>query len=262
MINVCRENLMDGAIRAFARRSFNPEAKLSVIFMDDFMQAEGSVDKGGPTRGFFRLLMIALRDSTLFTGPQNSKNLSLDSHALRRGLYRTYGVMIAVALVHGGVLPSCFSERLYQNLCSTPTSPPTLEEVADQDLQLKLKKISEAVDITAARAAIEEAAESLSLLGSLRHITTMEGRDQLVQAATSFYVEGRTEEALQHATAVGPDFTYFLIKMLGLAEGLNTIGLLDLMKIHPSIFKDVFFIREAFKGYRLDLPVQSNAVPS
>ncbi|XP_028424202.1 G2/M phase-specific E3 ubiquitin-protein ligase-like isoform X3 [Perca flavescens] len=200
MINVCRENLMDGAIRAFARRSFNPEAKLSVIFMDDFMQAEGSVDKGGPTRGFFRLLMIALRDSTLFTGPQNSKNLSLDSHALRRGLYRTYGVMIAVALVHGGVLPSCFSERLYQNLCSTPTSPPTLEEVADQDLQLKLKKISEAVDITAARAAIEEAAESLSLLGSLRHITTMEGRDQLVQAATSFYVEGRTEEALQHCS--------------------------------------------------------------
>ncbi|XP_028454088.1 uncharacterized protein LOC114568671 isoform X3 [Perca flavescens] len=139
MINVCRENLMDGAIRAFARRSFNPEAKLSVIFMDDFMQAEGSVDEGGPTREFFRLLMMALRDSALFTGPQNSKNLSLDSHALRRGLYRTYGGMIAVALVHGGVFPSFFSERLYQNLCSIPTSPPTLEEVADQDLQLKLK---------------------------------------------------------------------------------------------------------------------------
>lgn len=48
---------------------------------------------------------------------------------------------MAVALVHGGVLPSFFSERLYQNLCSTPTSPPTLEEVADQDLQLKLKKV-------------------------------------------------------------------------------------------------------------------------
>lgn len=48
--------------------------------MDDFMQAEGSVDEGGPTREFFRLLMMALKDSTLFTGPQNSKNLSLDSH--------------------------------------------------------------------------------------------------------------------------------------------------------------------------------------
>lgn len=59
--------------------------------------------------------------------------------ALHTGLYRTYGVMMAVALVHGGVLPSFFSERLYQNLCCTPTSQPTLEEVADQDLQLKLK---------------------------------------------------------------------------------------------------------------------------
>lgn len=51
--------------------------------------------------------------------------------------------MIAVALVHGGVLPSFFSERLYQNLCSTPTSPPTLEEVADSDLQWKLKRVCE-----------------------------------------------------------------------------------------------------------------------
>ena len=46
-------------------------------------------------------------------------------------------------------------------------------------------------------------------------------------------------------------------------EGLNTLGLLDLMKIHPSIFKEsVFFIVEALKGYRLDLPVPSRAVPS
>lgn len=80
MINVCRENIMDGATRAFRRRSFKPEAKLSVVFMDDLMQAEGAVDEGGPTREFFRLLMIALKDSTLFTGPENSKILSLDSH--------------------------------------------------------------------------------------------------------------------------------------------------------------------------------------
>ncbi|KAL7369794.1 hypothetical protein ABVT39_009065 [Epinephelus coioides] len=51
----------------------------------------------------------------------------------------------------------------------------------------------------------------------------MEGRDQLVQAATSFYMEGRTKEALQQLT-----------------EGLGTLGLLDLMKINPSIFKEVF----------------------
>lgn len=79
-INVCRENVMDGAKRAFARRSFNPEAKVSVVFMDDSMQAEGAVDEGGPSREFFRLLMMAMKESTLFTGPENNKNLSLDSH--------------------------------------------------------------------------------------------------------------------------------------------------------------------------------------
>ena len=65
------------------------------------------------------------------------------------------------------------------------------------ELSMMSLKISEAVDITAARAVIEEAAESLSLFRSLRHITTIEGRDQLVQAATSFYLEGRTKKALQ-----------------------------------------------------------------
>ncbi|MEQ2229955.1 hypothetical protein ILYODFUR_024205 [Ilyodon furcidens] len=94
--------------------------------------------------------------------------------------------MIAVALVHGGMLPSFFSERFYRNLCSPPTSPTTLEE------------IRVAGDITEARDAIEGAAESLSSLGSLKYVTTMEGCDQLVQAATSFYVEERTKEALQH----------------------------------------------------------------
>lgn len=93
MINVCRENIMDGAMRAFARRSFNPEAKLSVVFMDDFMQAEGSVDEGGPTREFFRLLMMALKDGTLFTGPQNSKNLSLDSHGWYPHLTRSSNIL-------------------------------------------------------------------------------------------------------------------------------------------------------------------------
>lgn len=58
-------------------------------------------------------------------------------------------------------------------------------------------KISEAGDINAARDAIEESSESLSLLGSMRYIGTLEDRDQLVQAATTFYVEGRTKEALE-----------------------------------------------------------------
>lgn len=82
MINICRDNIMDGAKRAFTRRSFNPGARISVVFMDETMQAEGAVDEGGPSREFYRLLMMAIKDSTLFTGPEDKKNLSLDCHGL------------------------------------------------------------------------------------------------------------------------------------------------------------------------------------
>lgn len=33
---------------------------------------------------------------------------------------------------------------------------------------------------------------------------------------------------------------FVVVVLYRLAEGLNTLGLLDLMKIHPSIFKEVF----------------------
>lgn len=68
--------------------------------------------------------------------------------------------------------------------------------------KLYMTKISETGDITAARDAIMEAADSLSLLGSLGHITTMEERDQLVQAAITFYVKGKTKEALQQLVCI------------------------------------------------------------
>ncbi|KAK9976744.1 hypothetical protein ABG768_021947 [Culter alburnus] len=152
--------------------------------------------------------------------------------------------MIAVALVHGGLFPSFFSERLYQNLCSLPSSLPTLEEITDLDLQCKLKKI-EAEDLMAARDAIMQAADSLSLLGSLGHINSMVERDHLVQAAISFYVEGKTKEALQQ-----------------FAEGLSTLGVLNMMRIHPSTFKMAFcFSDKILKATDLMILFQAELSP-
>ncbi|XP_024118464.1 G2/M phase-specific E3 ubiquitin-protein ligase [Oryzias melastigma] len=212
LLNICRTDVLDGALRAFQRTRFSPYGRLSVVFMDEMSQAEGAVDEGGPTREFFRLLMMKIRDSMLFSGPEEEKYLNLDSDALQRGLYRTFGVMIAVAIVHGGVMPGFFSQKLYDNLCERETPAPTLGDISDLELQKKLRKvcqfftvyisipnlsIAEAQHVEEAREAINEAAESLSLLGSYRYITTLDGRDQLVQAATTFYVEGRTMEALE-----------------------------------------------------------------
>lgn len=66
---------MEGTMQTFSRRSFSPEAKWSVLFIYDFLQAERAEDEGE----FFQLL-AALKDSTLFSGPQNTKSLSRDGH--------------------------------------------------------------------------------------------------------------------------------------------------------------------------------------
>lgn len=63
-INVCRSNILKCSLQAFQRRRFNPEANLDVVFVDEDMNAEVSVDEGGPTRDFlssWQLSMVVLR---------------------------------------------------------------------------------------------------------------------------------------------------------------------------------------------------------
>ena len=73
VVNVAREDVLDGGYRAFCRTSFNARRKLSVRF-----SGEDGVDSGGPTREFLRLAMYALKESSLFVGPAKAKTVSLD----------------------------------------------------------------------------------------------------------------------------------------------------------------------------------------
>lgn len=73
---------MNCALRAFGRTRFDPKKKISVVFVDDDGHGEGAVDDGGPQREFLRLLLIDLRRSAIFQGPENQKNLSLDVNGM------------------------------------------------------------------------------------------------------------------------------------------------------------------------------------
>lgn len=48
-----------------------------------------------------------------------------------------------------------------------------------------------------ANEAIMEAADSLSIVGALRHVSTLEEKDSLVQSAANFFVNGRVNTALE-----------------------------------------------------------------
>ncbi|ROL47709.1 G2/M phase-specific E3 ubiquitin-protein ligase [Anabarilius grahami] len=226
-INVCRDNVLLCSLRAFKRRFFNPEAKLDVVFVDEDDNGEGAVDEGGPTREYLRLLMRAVHQSNIFEGHEKDRQLSLDTQALQTKLYMWVAKMIAVCVVHGGVGPHFFSERLFHQICGIPTRPATVDEVGDHTFREQLIKIQEATTVREANGAIAEAADSLSIIGALRHVSSLEEKDSLVQSAADFFVNGRLATALDQ-----------------FVEGLKTLGLLKELRKNPAVFYNMFVSEE------------------
>ena len=61
--------------------------------------------------------------------------------ALQTKLYTWVATMIAVCVVHGGVGPHFFSERLFQQICGLPTLPTIVDEVGDHTFREHLIKV-------------------------------------------------------------------------------------------------------------------------
>ncbi|XP_058233464.1 G2/M phase-specific E3 ubiquitin-protein ligase-like [Hemibagrus wyckioides] len=136
-----RTAVLDGAIRGFRRISYNPNHTMCIKFSDDMGTTEEAVDLGGPRREFLRLLMEALSQSEMFEG---HLNMALDSFAVRDDRYFFAGRSTAVSLVHGGPPPCLLSETLFNCLVKGPEmSRPVIEDIADNELYEKLKKVSE-----------------------------------------------------------------------------------------------------------------------
>ncbi|XP_047241323.1 G2/M phase-specific E3 ubiquitin-protein ligase-like [Girardinichthys multiradiatus] len=140
--NVSRSAVLDGAICGFKRVSYNPLFSMNVKFSGDFGKNEEAIDLGGPRRECLRLLIEALSMSPMFEGTDESKNLAMNSTAMREDKYFLAGRAIAVSLVHGGPAPRSLSPVLFASLVGGPNAAcPTLKYVTDADLQEKLKKM-------------------------------------------------------------------------------------------------------------------------
>ncbi|KAI4795756.1 hypothetical protein KUCAC02_029668 [Chaenocephalus aceratus] len=157
---------------AFARSTFDPEARIDVVFIDIEGVGEGAVDEGGPTREFCTLLMRQIQAYLIFEGPEERRTLALDSVALQKGHYKIIGQIIVVCLLQGLVSPHFLSDRLFQ-------------------------QIAEATTVEAAKEAVEEASEELSLMGGMRFLSNLSQRDELLAAVLHHYCDGRLLEALQ-----------------------------------------------------------------
>ena len=84
VVNVTREEVLDGARRGFRRATFNNKHTLSVKF-----SGEAGIDDGGPTREFMRLVLKALLDSHLFEGRENCKMLAVNISGRNNGIIKS-----------------------------------------------------------------------------------------------------------------------------------------------------------------------------
>ena len=90
--NVTRRNPLEGAVRAIHRKEFQPSNPVSVKFADDFGQAEGAIDEGGPMRELFRLILKEIKDSIAFTGDESVKIISLNAKGKYLNFYIKYKI--------------------------------------------------------------------------------------------------------------------------------------------------------------------------
>ncbi|XP_050961083.1 uncharacterized protein LOC127162333, partial [Labeo rohita] len=220
--NINRKNILDGAFRAFGRKSYDPFRRISVRFSDECGNFEEAVDLGGPRREFLSLLMEEIEKSAVLAGPDGCKNLALDSVAVREDRYYLVGKAIAVSMVHGGPSPGFFSSTLFECISNGQVSP-TIEDVNDLDLQAKIKKISHAATMEELCEATECMSEYLANAGCLRAVKCLKDKDLLLQDILLFQVVNRLHGPLER-----------------LKEGLGTLGLLEAVVQHKDAFRPLF----------------------
>ncbi|XP_053329662.1 G2/M phase-specific E3 ubiquitin-protein ligase-like [Spea bombifrons] len=221
--NINRNNVWEGAVRGVRRSSFCPNNNISVKFSDDSGKIEEAVDLGGPRREFFRLLMSYISKSSLFEGSDSSKNLSLDSRGIRENCYFDTGRFISISLVHGG--PSgFFSEMLFKSIAYGPeTIQPSLDDVCDFEIASKIKKFADCSTIEELKTLINENLDFLTNAGCLRTVKVLNDKNWLVKDLLMFNVIHRVRGPFE-----------------SLLKGLETLGILQQIKLHPNLFLPLF----------------------
>ena len=209
------------------KKSFSPQNKLSVKFMDDIGQSEGAVDTGGPAREFFTLITEWLVNSQLFFSEITSKFLSLNATCLEEREYFMAGQIFAMSLVHGGPGVNCLSSSCYAiiNESGTLNLSAALDDIPDFEMRTSLGKLLQAPCVDAAQKIIsdEKLDTIFDMAGTLQMIRNQADIDKMVQRTINWYVLGRSQ----------PAFCSF-------KEGLRASGILEAMLKYPNLFRKTF----------------------
>ena len=76
---------------------------------------------GGPTREFLTLILQHIHDSQLMCSPDNDKFLSFNGNCLEENDYFIAGLLVAMALVHGGQASYFLSPLMFEAIIGDQT---------------------------------------------------------------------------------------------------------------------------------------------
>nr|XP_014425628.1 G2/M phase-specific E3 ubiquitin-protein ligase isoform X2 [Pelodiscus sinensis] len=220
-LNINRDDIWSSALKGFRGRNFNPANTMEIKFTNCKDKTE-TYTFHGSKHEFFQLLMLHLKISSLFEG-SSSKNLSLDSQAIKENLYYEAGKMIAVSLVHGGPPPGFFSKTLFNCLAYGPENvKPTEEDVADSDVAQTINMIKSSRTLAHLQSTISDCYEYLTVTGCLRPMTTLSDKDMLVNDILIYHVIKRVLSPFE-----------------SFRQGLKTLGVLEKLQSHPDAFSSI-----------------------
>ncbi|XP_036006739.1 G2/M phase-specific E3 ubiquitin-protein ligase [Fundulus heteroclitus] len=209
------------------RADFDPKRSLSVRIIDEQHTAllRTLCDADTARKYFLKRLMQQIQNSVVFEGPSESKNLALNSQALREDLYFDIGSLLALCLVHGGPPIGFFSRALYQCLFNYPANCPlTLSHMTPEThLTGQVSRIAAAESLNELKKVMKASWEYLEMAGCNRQVTSLKEREALVEDLVSFTMITRMQLPLQR-----------------LREGLRTLGVFEQVQLFPSVFCGVF----------------------
>ncbi|XP_075388261.1 G2/M phase-specific E3 ubiquitin-protein ligase isoform X2 [Tenrec ecaudatus] len=212
-----KANVWNSALDIFKNQNFNPSCIIEVAYMnenDNFRR-----ELPGSKHEFLSILMQHLENSSLFEGSL-SKNLSLNSQALKENLYYEAGKMLAISLVHGGPSPGFLSKTLFNCLVYGPeNTQPILDDVSDFDVAQIIIRIKTATNMADLNSAINECYNYLELTGCLKVITSISDKYHLINDILFYHVIKRVQVPFE-----------------SFKQGLKTLGVLEKMQTYPEAF--------------------------
>ncbi|XP_042116575.1 G2/M phase-specific E3 ubiquitin-protein ligase isoform X2 [Peromyscus maniculatus bairdii] len=215
-----KASVWKSALEQFQSQRFNPSCTIEVVYVNE--NEKFGREHPGSKQEFLSHLMQHLETSPLFEGPL-SKNLTLNSQALKENLYYEAGKMLAISLVHGGPAPGFFSETLFNCLAYGPENTlPILDDVSDFDVAQIIIKINTAANLNSLNSVINECYSYLEVIGCLRLITTLSDKYMLVKDILFYHVIKRVQAPFE-----------------SFKQGLKTLGVLEKIQTYPEVFYNI-----------------------